>query len=88
MPSDAPRRLRRTPLGSAPPPPESLTRAFPNLDAPPIEIGAGGEVEGGSSNPAATASTARTRYDDRASPPKGTGAPPHPHGLPFEISKR
>ncbi len=68
--SDTPRRLRRSPLGGGPPPPESLVRSGVIPDVPPVEIGAGGEVEGGTSNPAASASTARTKYRDEASPPK------------------
>ncbi len=70
MPSDTPRRLRRFPVGGGPPPPESLVRAGVVPDVPPIEIGAGGEVEGGSSNPAASASTARTNYRDLSDVPK------------------
>ncbi len=69
MPSEKPTRLRRTPLGGGAGPPQALVERG-LIPTTPITIGAGGEVEGGSSNPAATAATARSRYDDRASPPK------------------
>ncbi len=85
MPSDKPTRLRRAPLGGANPPVGSTIGTTTIL--PPVEIGAGGEVEGGSSNPAASASTARTNYRDEASPPKGAGQSTVNAKAPFELTK-
>ncbi len=38
MPSDTPRRLRRSAIGGGPPPPEALTRAGLVPDVPPLEV--------------------------------------------------
>jgi hypothetical protein len=52
MPSDIPRRLRRTAVGSGPPPPEVLVRAGLIPDLTPVQV-VGGEVTAGTSHPGA-----------------------------------
>ncbi len=69
MPSDTPRRLRRTPLGGGPPPPEALTRAGLVPDVPPIEVDpVDPQVRRGSSN--TFMDKAAGTYKDLASQPK------------------
>ncbi len=87
MPSDsAPRRLRRTPLGAGPPPPEALVRAGLVPTQPPIEVdGADSQVLRGTSNVAMD--RAAGAYRDEASQAKPDRPPPHPHGVPFTLGK-
>ncbi len=69
MPSDTPRRLRRTPLGGGPPPPEALVRAGLVPDVPPIEVDpVDPQVRHGSSN--TFMDKAAGAYKDEASQPK------------------
>lgn len=87
MASDTPRRLRRTPLGGGPNPPDALVRAGLIPDLPPVEV-VGGEVAAGSSHPGAGASTAiGPNFHDTADVPKPDLPPAHPGGAPFTLGK-